>query len=98
MGDLGGDTVNSDRLAAFADAYAPAVLAAVVDLGPHLHGQSAQEYALDACLSMLDMIQAKGLQSIEHYGINSRGGAFRRTAETLGVEPTVTALQHYLGG
>jgi hypothetical protein len=35
--------MNPDRLNSFALAYAPAVLAAVVELGPHLGGKSAQE-------------------------------------------------------
>ena len=90
--------MNPDRFAAFADAYAPAVLQAAVELGPHLHGLKVQEFALEAALAMLDMIQTAGVSSVEHYVLNTRGGAFRRTAETLGVEPTAKALQRYLEG
>jgi len=90
--------MNPTRFESFADAYTPAVLAAVVELKPHLAGQRAEDYTLAAALAMLNMIQARGVSSVEHYVINTRGGAFRRTAEVLGVEPTARALQNYLEG
>jgi len=93
-----GVAVNPTRLTAFQDAYAVAVLAAVVDLGCHTSGRTAQEFALDAALSMLYTIERQGVVAVEHYAINARGGAFRRTAEVLGVEPTARALQNWLEG
>jgi hypothetical protein len=90
--------MNPARLTAFQDAYAPAVLRAVVDLNLHRSGRSPQEYALDAALAMLDTIERRGVEAVEHYVINTRGGAFRHTAEALGVEPTARALQGYLEG
>ena len=90
--------MNQERFDTFAEAYVVAVLAAVVELGPHLAGKTVQNYALDSALIMLGMVGDGGLDKIEHYVINTRGGAFRRTAETLGVDPTVKALQHYLEG
>lgn len=90
--------MNPARFQLFAEAYIVAVLQAVVELGPHLGGKSPQQYALDACLSMLDTTQTHGVEAVAHYVLNTRGGAFRHTAEALGVEPTAKALQHYLEG
>lgn len=90
--------MNSSRLDSFSEAYVVAVLAAVVELGPHLGGKNAQEYALDASLDMLGTIQSHGIEAVEHYVINSRGGAFAHTARTLGIDPSLKALQHYLEG
>ena len=90
--------MNPSRFQSFADAYAPAVLAAVVDLGPYLGGRTAQEYALNICLAMLGTIQTHGVSAVEHYVFNTRGGAFRRTAETLGIDPSTRSLQDYLEG
>lgn len=88
--------MNPSRLESFSEAYAPALLAAVVDLGPHLGGRSAQQYAFDTALEMIGIIQSHGVEAVSHYVLNARGGAFRHTAETLGIDPTVPALQHYL--
>ena len=90
--------MNPARLESFAEAYAVAVMQALVDLDMCVGGQKPQEAALQTTLNLLAMVEANGLHAIEHYVVNTRGGAFRRTAESLGVDPTVTALQHYLEG
>lgn len=90
--------MNPDRLTAFSEAYVVAVLAAVVDLGPHLAGKTAQVFALDSALIMLAMIQDKGIESVAHYVLNTRGGALDRTAVALGISPGVKSLQNYLEG
>ncbi|MCR4302115.1 MAG: hypothetical protein NUV51_10930 [Sulfuricaulis sp.] len=92
------DPVNPDRLAAFSECYAVAVLQAIVDLNLHIGSRKPQEAALDTTLNLLAMIEAKGLHAVEHYLVNTRGGAFRRTAEQLGIDPSPKALQHYLEG
>lgn len=98
LGDLDGYAMNPDRFDAFAEAYVVAVRDAVTDLSPHLCGKTVEVFALDSALIMLAMLQDKGIQSIEHYVLNTRGGAFRRTAEQLGIDPSAKALQHYLEG
>ena len=90
--------MNPARLESFAEAYAVAVLQALVELDMHMGGQKPQEAALQTALGLLATIESHGLHAVEHYVVNTRGGAFRRTAESLGVDPTVTALQHYLEG
>jgi len=86
--------VNPQRFETFADAYAVAVLRAITDLGMHTGGRPVQDYALDATLGLLATIEANGLKAVEHYAVNTRGGAFRHTAEALGVDPA--RLQHYI--
>jgi hypothetical protein len=90
--------MNPDRLQPFAEAFAPAVLQAEVDLSVHMVGKTPQQHALDTTLLMLDMIQAGGIDSVSHYVIVTRGGALRRTAESLGIDNTTRALQDYLDG
>ncbi|MDO8705376.1 MAG: hypothetical protein Q7J84_10565 [Sulfuricaulis sp.] len=80
----------------FAEAYAPAVLAAVQELKPDLCGDTAEEYALAASMSMLDGIERAGVESISHYLLNSAGGAFRRTCEALGIPNTRRAMEQFL--
>ena len=93
-----GAVVTPARFQAFAEAYAPAVMAATLDLAPFLGNKSANEFALDATLAMLDRIERAGVHGVDHYVLNTRGGAFRRTCEALGlgiVNPA-RALQDYL--
>ena len=90
--------MNPQRLEAFAAAFAPAVLRAEVELNVHTAGKRPQEHALDTTLDLLDMIRSKGVESVAHYVINQRGGAFRHTADSLGLANTTRALQDYLDG
>jgi len=90
--------MNPARLESFAAAFAPAILRAEVDLNVHTAGKKPADHALDTTLSLLDMIQSKGIASVEHYVVNQRGGAFRHTAESLGIANTTRALQDYLDG
>jgi hypothetical protein len=90
--------VNPARLESFAAAFAPAVLRAEVDLNVHTAGKRPADHALDTTLSMLDMISTRGIAAVEHYVVNTRGGAFRHTCEALGLANTTRALQDYLDG
>lgn len=92
------DNMPPARLQSFAEAYAPAVMAAALDLAPHLCGRTADEYALDTTLAMLDQIERAGVHGVSDYIINTRGGAFRRTCDALGLDTTnpARALQDYL--
>lgn len=91
--------MNPTRLTAFSEAYAPAILQAIVESGVHIPaGETAQTHALGVTMDMLDMIQAKGVESVEHYFLNTRGGAFRLTCKALGIENSVRAMQNFLEG
>lgn len=90
--------MNPQRLQSFAEHYASAVLQAEVDLNVYTGGKKPQEHALETTLSMLDTIQSHGLAAVEHYVVNAKGGAFRHTAESLGLPPATRALQDYLDG
>ena len=91
--------MNPARLEAFALAYAPALLAAVAVVRPTLQsGEKPEDYVLQVSMDMLDMIQAKGIAAVEHYYLNTKGGALQRTCETLGIENTTRAMQNYLDG
>ena len=90
--------MNPSRFEAFSEAYVVAVLEVVVELGVCPTGQTPQDYALGASLAMLDLIQRGGIEAAKHYILNARGGAFYRTAKTLGVGSSPEALQHYLDG
>jgi len=83
------------RLQQFAEAYAPAVMAAAGELKPYSSGRTLEEYALDTTLAMLAQIEGAGVHGIEHYEINTRGGAFRLTCSALGVVPG--AVTHSAG-
>jgi hypothetical protein len=90
--------MNPSRLERFAEAYAPALLEAVRASGCHLCGESAEAFTLGHATAMLDRLQRYGLQAIEHYYLNARGGAFRRTCEALGIECSSKSMEFYLEG
>lgn len=86
------------RLDAFAQAYAEAVLAVLPEVQPMMHGQTAEEHACDVTLQMVDLIQRTGVDAMLGYYLNAIGGAFRLTAQRLGIDPTPRAMENFLGG
>lgn len=91
--------MNPTRFQAFALAYAPAIRQAAVRSGVFLPtGETVDDYALRVTMDMLDMIEAKGVESVEHYFLNTHGGAFREVGAELGVPGAAKALQNYLDG
>lgn len=89
--------MNPARFEAFALAYAPAVMAAAKSTGVHLlPGEPLEGYALRVTVDMLDMIESKGVESVQNYYLNRSGGAFRAVCASLGIENTVRAMQNYL--
>ena len=91
--------MNPDRFESFALAYSPAIMQAARSCGVFLaSGESLEDYALRTTIDILDMIQAKGVESVQHYFLNTHGGAFRLTCSVLGIENTVKAMQNYLDG
>lgn len=91
--------MNPARFETFALAYAPIIMRAAKRCGVHLlPGESLEEYALRTTTDLLDMIEAKGVESVRNYYLNTYGGAFRAVCEELGIENTVPAMQAYLEG
>lgn len=91
--------MNLARFEAFALAYVGAIRQAAKSSGVHLQpGESLEEYALQTTTDMLDMIDAKGVKSVENYYLNTYGGAFQSVAAELGIAATVPAIQAYLDG
>ena len=89
--------MNSTRFQTFALAYAPAVRQAAVSSGVHLlPGETVEDYALRVSIDMLDRIEAKGVEAVQHYYLNTYGGAFKTVAAELGIAPTTRAIQDYL--
>ena len=91
--------MNPARFESFALAYAPAILQAAKECGVFVEpGVSIEDYALRTTLDMLDMIQAKGIESVQRYYLNTHGGAFRITCKALGLPDSTQALKNYLEG
>ena len=94
-----GTSMNPARFESFALAYAPAILLAAKAIGVHVEpDESIEDYALRTTLDMLDMIQAKGIESVQRYYLNTHGGAFRITCKALGLPDSTQALKNYLEG
>ena len=87
--------MNPTALQRFSEALALAVLQAVPILQPDLHGETAEEWAVNTTLALLDQVQRRGIQGIEHYGINTCGGALRLVCTALGL-PNIRALEDFL--
>lgn len=91
--------MNPARFESFALAYAPAIRQAAVRSGVHLlPGETVENYALRVTMTLLDKIEAKGVESVQNYFLNSYGGAFKSVAAELGIAPTIRAIQDYLDG
>lgn len=90
--------MNPARFKAFAAAFTPAVLQAVVDLGPYLAGKTVQQYAEEAARAMLVMVETNDIEVIEHYSLNTKGGAFRLTCDALGIANDLRSIRSYLDG
>lgn len=91
--------MNPARFESFALAYTVAIKQAAIRSGVFLApGESLEDYALRTTIDMLDMIEAKGAESVEHYYLNSYGGAFKAVAAELGIAATAPAIQAYLDG
>lgn len=90
--------VDPERLQEFAVAYVPAVKAAAIEIRAWLGHQTLDAYAVDVALLMHNAIQQGGIRSIAHYDLNTRGGAFRLTCQTLQIEDSVDALEDFIGG
>ena len=91
--------MNPERFKSFALAYAPAIRQAAVRSGVFLPaGETVEDYALRVTMDLLDMIESKGVESVEHYFLNTHGGAFREVGAELGVPGTTKQLQNYLDG
>ena len=89
--------MNSDRLAAFIDAYAPA-LVEVLGPGPHplAAGESVEDYALSTAAAMCERLELYGVDSIAHYWLNAR--AFVTTCRSLGIQCSSRSIENYLEG
>lgn len=90
--------MNPARLQAFAEAYAPAVMQAHLNLGPSMYKESPAEYALSATMGMLSALERAGVEGIAGYVLNTKGGALAMACQVLGFEYTVRALEDYLDG
>lgn len=91
--------MNPDRFQTFALAYATAVKTAAIRSGVFLvPGETIDDYALRITITMLDMIESKGVESVEHYYLNTYGGAFRAVGAELGIPGTAKGIQNYLDG
>ena len=88
--------MNPERFQSFAEQYATAVRAAVGAMQVHTGAQSADEFALDAALTMLEAIRTDGPGAVLHYALNKQGGALRTACASLGTSPA--GLQSYLEG
>ena len=87
--------MNPTRLAAFTEAYAPAVLAAAQAQAYHFGG-SPEDYAVSTCLRMLEALRLYGWIGIAHYHINNEGGALARACATLGIPNTRAGIDSFL--
>ena len=91
--------MNPAQFQRFAEAYAPAVLQAVVAGHAFVPGgQTPELYALETALAMLERLSQFGLPSIERYGLNRKGGALSNTCKTLGIENTPASIERFLAG
>lgn len=91
--------MNPDRFKSFALAYATAIKDAAVRSGVFLTtGETIEAYALQTTMDMLDMIEAKGVEAVQNYYLNTYGGAFRAVGAELGIPGTAKAIQRYLDG
>ena len=88
--------VDPARLQAFAEAYAPSVRQAVDQLRSWTGDLSKDDYAVAMTVEMVAAVERAGIAGIEHYYLNTKGGALRLTASALGVE--VEQLDIYLRG
>jgi hypothetical protein len=90
--------VNPARFQSFAEAYITALVSAVEHVKPFLQsGETAEQYALDTALVMLEQLQRKGIDAIAPYLLNIQGGALSATCAALGVLNTSRAIDNYLG-
>jgi hypothetical protein len=89
--------VNPARLAAFIDAYAPALIT-VLGPGPHplAKDESVEDYALSTAAAMCERLELYGVDSIAHYWLNIR--AFRATCKALGIQCSSRSIENYLEG
>lgn len=91
--------MNPVRFQTFALAYTTAIKDAAIKSGVFLTpGETVEGYALQVTMDMLDMIEFKGAEAVEHYYLNTYGGAFRAVGAELGIAGTAKAIQNYLDG
>ena len=90
--------VDPERLQQFALAYAPAVLDALRSMGPWNGAITVEAYAIEITQAMAAAIERAGVSAVEHYYLNSRGGALRQAGLALGLDGSTEALAHFIGG
>ena len=90
--------INPERLQRFTLAYAPSVLRAVHELKSWTGDLSPEEYAVAMTEGMVAAVQRAGVPGIEHYYLNTQGGALRYTCAELGIEVSTVALEDFIGG
>ena len=91
--------MNPARFQTFALAYTTAIKDAAVRSGVFLTpGENINDYALRVTMGMLDRIETLGVESVQHYYLNTYGGAFRAVGVELGIPGTAKGIQNYLDG